>query len=152
MNAEKVTRVEVIDENGRSYVNQDPSNKVELSFQDNNRTLKVFVNNGKPLIPDDVLDELLGDKVSYSQCPGECYDSFYEAQDDGLDYDEIIRKWKENHSSTYLMTYSSNKDRSTQWKRFDSMNDALIDAMIKLGSGDYVIHSIVTEHPSLGQD
>lgn len=42
-NTEKVTRVEVIDENGRSYVNLDPKNKVVLSFQDDSRTLKVFI-------------------------------------------------------------------------------------------------------------
>jgi len=38
-----VNRVEVIDSNGRSYVNRYPSNKVELSFQDDNRTLKIFI-------------------------------------------------------------------------------------------------------------
>lgn len=40
---EKVTRVEVIDENGRSYTNWNKDNSVELSFQDDNRTLKVFI-------------------------------------------------------------------------------------------------------------
>jgi hypothetical protein len=43
----KVTRVEVIDENGRSYVNWNDNNKVELSFQDEGKTLKVFINNEK---------------------------------------------------------------------------------------------------------
>lgn len=38
-----VNRVEVIDGNGRSYVNKYPNNKVELSFQDDNRTLKIFI-------------------------------------------------------------------------------------------------------------
>jgi hypothetical protein len=43
---DKVTRVEVITHNeGRSYVNWDDNNKVELSFQDNERTLKVFISN-----------------------------------------------------------------------------------------------------------
>ena len=40
----KVTRFEVIDENGRAYTNQNC--KVELSYQDDGRTLKVFI---KPL-------------------------------------------------------------------------------------------------------
>ena len=40
---EKVTRVEVIDENGRRYVNWDDKNKVELSYQDDGRTLKIFI-------------------------------------------------------------------------------------------------------------
>ena len=45
---DKVTRVEVIDEDGRSYVNWNDNNKVELSFQDNERTLKVFISRVNP--------------------------------------------------------------------------------------------------------
>lgn len=40
---ESIKRVEVIDEYGRSYINIDPKNKVELSLQDDSRTLKVFI-------------------------------------------------------------------------------------------------------------
>jgi hypothetical protein len=39
------TRVEVIDQKGRSYVNWKPTNKTELSLQDNGKTLKVFISN-----------------------------------------------------------------------------------------------------------
>ena len=39
----KVTRVEVIDENGRSYVNWNDNNQVTLSYQDDDRTLKIFI-------------------------------------------------------------------------------------------------------------
>jgi hypothetical protein len=39
----KVTRVEVIDQNGRSYTNWNKDNRVELSLQDNGKTLKVFI-------------------------------------------------------------------------------------------------------------
>lgn len=41
-----VNRVEVIDEKGRTYVNWKSENKVELSFQDEGRTLKVFITKG----------------------------------------------------------------------------------------------------------
>lgn len=40
---EKVNRVEVIDQKGRSYVNWKPTNKTEFSLQDNGKTLKVFI-------------------------------------------------------------------------------------------------------------
>jgi len=40
----KITRFEVIDENGRAYTQRNC--KVELSYQDDGRTLKVFI---KPL-------------------------------------------------------------------------------------------------------
>lgn len=38
----KVTRVEVIDENGRSYTNHKVE-EIEIAFQDDDRTLKVFL-------------------------------------------------------------------------------------------------------------
>lgn len=40
---EGCTRVEVIDENGRSYFNYKPTNKVEISMQDGGKTLKIFI-------------------------------------------------------------------------------------------------------------
>ena len=42
---EKVNRVEVIDQKGRSYVNWKPTNKTEISLQDDGKTLKVFIGN-----------------------------------------------------------------------------------------------------------
>ena len=45
---DKVTRIEIIDQDGRSYVNWDDNNKVELSFQDDERTLKVFISRVNP--------------------------------------------------------------------------------------------------------
>lgn len=41
-----VTRVEVIDETGRAYVKYNRSD-VEISIQDDGRTLKLFVGGGK---------------------------------------------------------------------------------------------------------
>ncbi|NCU32589.1 MAG: hypothetical protein EOM23_06590 [Candidatus Moranbacteria bacterium] len=41
-----INRVEVIDEKGRSYVNWQKYNRVELQIQNNGRTLKVFVSQG----------------------------------------------------------------------------------------------------------
>ena len=45
INYPNVTRVEVIDENGRSYTKYlDDNQKVSYDIQDDGRTLKVFVN------------------------------------------------------------------------------------------------------------
>jgi uncharacterized protein (UPF0128 family) len=38
-----INRVEVVDENGRSYVNWKSSNQTKLQIQDEGRTLKVFI-------------------------------------------------------------------------------------------------------------
>ena len=40
-----VTRVEVIDENGRTYVNWNKDNVVQFELQDDNKTLKIFISN-----------------------------------------------------------------------------------------------------------
>jgi len=40
---QKCNRVEVIDQKGRSYVNWKPTNKVEISLQDDDRTVKIFI-------------------------------------------------------------------------------------------------------------
>ena len=42
-NLPNCTRVEVIDQKGRSYVNWKPTNKVRLSMQDEGRTAKIFI-------------------------------------------------------------------------------------------------------------
>ena len=39
----KVTRVEVIDGDGRSYVNWRKENTTQISLQDDGRTLKIFI-------------------------------------------------------------------------------------------------------------
>jgi len=36
-------RVEVIDENGRSYTNWNPENQVKVSMQDDEKTIKIFI-------------------------------------------------------------------------------------------------------------
>ena len=45
---EGVIRVEVIDENGRSYVNWDKDMIVHISIQDDGRTMKIFIDKNKP--------------------------------------------------------------------------------------------------------
>ena len=47
MNTNKVTRIEVIDSKGCAYTNWNEDNMVELSLQDDGRTLKVFIYNNK---------------------------------------------------------------------------------------------------------
>ena len=44
---EGVVRVEVIDENGRSYVNWNKDNVVNISIQDEGRTMKIFIHQEK---------------------------------------------------------------------------------------------------------
>lgn len=43
LNTSKVSRVEVIDKKGRTYVNYCSDSNVKLSLQDDDRTLKIFI-------------------------------------------------------------------------------------------------------------
>ena len=42
-----ITRVEVIDKKGRSYVNWNKNNSVKILLQDNGKTIKVVISNKK---------------------------------------------------------------------------------------------------------
>jgi hypothetical protein len=42
LNPEKITRLEIIDENGRAYVSRDIAG-LEVHLQDDGRTLKLFI-------------------------------------------------------------------------------------------------------------
>ena len=44
----RITRVEIITDTGRNYVNWEDDNDITVSYQDDGRTLKVFVNTVKP--------------------------------------------------------------------------------------------------------
>ena len=70
----KITRVEVIDENGRSYVNWNENNRIECSIQDEGRTLKVFVNKSPQ-----TLFDVMRNKLGYSvDCSDEIVDAVKE--------------------------------------------------------------------------
>ena len=43
LQSNQLTRVEIIDKKGRSYVNWNKNNRIELSYQDSGRTLKIFI-------------------------------------------------------------------------------------------------------------
>ena len=47
----RITRVEIITDTGRDYVSWEEDNDITLSYQDDGRTLKVFVNTMKPKSP-----------------------------------------------------------------------------------------------------
>jgi hypothetical protein len=69
----KITRVEVIDENGRSYVSWEDDNDVSWQFQDKGKTLKIFVNKVKPKTGEEgaleALDKFQNDWLLGKKCP-----------------------------------------------------------------------------------
>jgi hypothetical protein len=66
----RITRVEVIDGEGRSYVSWEDDNDIVTSIQDDGKTLKVFVNKVKPKTLFDVIRNL-----------GYSFDAVYEIVD-----------------------------------------------------------------------
>lgn len=53
METNKVTRVEVIDHTGRAYTNWNVHNKVLISMQDDDRTLKIFIDRKEEEVEDE---------------------------------------------------------------------------------------------------
>ena len=60
----RTTRVEIITDTGRDYVNWDDDNDITASYQDGAKTLKIFVNKVKPKTGEEgaleALEEWLG--------------------------------------------------------------------------------------------
>jgi hypothetical protein len=69
----RITRVEIIDGEGRSYVNWEDDNDVSWQFQDDGKTLKVFVNKVKPKTGEEgaleALEKFQNDWLLGKKCP-----------------------------------------------------------------------------------
>lgn len=88
-------------------------------------------------------------KISYSQCPGECYDGFWEhAEDDKVEFNvkELFEKYYKTTSKyEYVITYQHNKEDIVKTQKHNTMGQALAAAQLLLAHGDYVIKSVTTE-------
>jgi hypothetical protein len=69
----RITRVEIIDGEGRSYVNWNEDNDIVTSIQDDGKTLKVFVNKVKPKTGEEgaleALEKFQNDWLLGKKCP-----------------------------------------------------------------------------------
>ena len=69
----RITRLEVITDTGRDYVCWEEDNDITLSYQDDGRTLKVFVNTMKPKTGEEraleALDKFQNDWLLGKKCP-----------------------------------------------------------------------------------
>lgn len=84
---------------------------------------------------------------SFSQCPGECYDSFWdeENKDQKVNFDELFDKYY-NKKSKIRIDYYYQNDLERRWKYTDSMEDALKTSSTMSESGNYRIISIAPEY------
>lgn len=69
----RITRVEVITDTGRDYVNWEDDNDITVSYQDNEKTLKIFVNKVKPKTGEEgaleALEKFQNDWLLGKKCP-----------------------------------------------------------------------------------
>jgi len=102
------------------------------------------------------------DQPSYSQCPGECYDSFWEEENNqssfdikeltkGKRFDKDLMEWVKDNTE-YQILYYKKGDLSLRWKRFKTMNQAIARAYEMIQTEEYTIRTIETVQPSIGQD
>ena len=102
--------------------------------------------------------------TSYSQNPGECYDSFWENENGdneptldidkltkGKTYDKDLNEWVEQ-TTRYRIDYYKEGDLSRRWKYRKTMNSAITKAYEMIQTGEYTIIGFETEYPNIGQD
>ena len=94
---------------------------------------------------------------SYSQCPGECYDQFWEEENNQptINVDELVENYKltewYKENTKYRIDYYYKNDLERRWKYHKTMAMAIAAANLMIAKGDYVILNITTEYPSIGQ-
>lgn len=93
---------------------------------------------------------------NYSQCPGECYDSFWEEEENsqptlnideltkGKRYDRNLNEWVEQ-TTLYRIDYYYKNDLERRWQYHKTMPMAIAAANLMIEKGDYTIVSITTE-------
>jgi len=97
-----------------------------------------------------------------TQCPGECYDEFWEEETKqpsfdideltrGKTYDKDLNEWVEQ-TTQYRIDYYYKNDMERRWQYHKTMHKAIAVANLLIAKGDYHIESITTEYPSMGQD
>lgn len=84
----------------------------------------------------------------YSQCPGECYDSFWEdPEGETVDFEDLFSKWKESSSVKYFVRYKRRaEDKEWANRRCGSMGEALCLANLYLSKGR-IVDSVYTVTP-----
>lgn len=99
-------------------------------------------------------------KISYSQCPGEIYDSFWEEANNQptFNIDELTegkvwdgKNWVEQNTQ-YRIDYYRKNDLERRWKYRKTMAEAIATAREMIEAEDCMIESITTEYSSIGQD
>lgn len=99
---------------------------------------------------------------NYSQCPGEVYDDFWEEENNQptINLDELLKNksWDEERmewydtNTQYCINYHKKGDLTIRRKYCKTMHNAIAKAYEMIQSEDYIITSITTEYPDIGQE
>ena len=97
------------------------------------------------------------DQPSYSQCPGEVYDEFWENENGdneptldidkltkGKRYDKDLNEWVEQ-TTRYRIDYYYKNDLERRWQYHKTMPKAIATANLLIATGDYTIVSVTEE-------
>ena len=116
------------------------------------------------IIYNTVKDIINKDQPSFSQNPGECYDSFWENENGdneptldidkltkGKTYDKDLNEWVEQ-TTRYRIDYYYKNDLERRWKYRKTMNSAITKAYEMIQTEEYTIIGFETEYPNIGQN
>jgi hypothetical protein len=91
------------------------------------------------------------DYPSYSQCPGECYDVFWEEQNKDevvFDIEKLTKglRWTGEEwvkvTTSYRVDFFTKGQSELQWKYFNTMEAAIAAAHCMVVSGEYSVEAI----------
>lgn len=91
--------------------------------------------------------------TNFSQCPGEYHSDFPEDDEPTINVDELIENYKSSwyrENTKYLITFYHKHGLSKSYNRHNTMKDAL-QAAIQMIKDGYIVESITTEYPTIGQ-
>jgi hypothetical protein len=150
----RITRVEVIDENGRSYVNWKEDNDITLSYQDDGRTLKVFVNTMKPKTGEEraleALDKFQNDWLLGKKCPEtkleiknlnsvESIKAEIKLLQSKLEFYEELEKTKSSVEEAYKRVYGAYPPTTPSVSNFEDTRWSVFQAGYNASQEDYKV-------------
>jgi hypothetical protein len=102
-----------------------------------------------------VKDIINKEQPSYSQCPGECYDEFWENvlgdNEPTINIDKLTeglhwngKDWVEQ-TTQYRIDYYYKNDLERRWQYHKTMPKAIATANLLIATGDYTIVSVTEE-------
>ena len=150
----RITRLEVITDTGRDYVCWEEDNDITVSYQDDGRTLKVFVNTMKPKTGEEraleALDKFQNDWLLGKKCPEtkleiknlnsvESIKAEIKVLQSKLEFYEELEKTKSSVEEAYKRVYGAYPPTTPSVSNFEDTRWSVFQAGYNASQKDYKV-------------